>query len=230
MAPRYPNQQLRSVSLETFFSGRFAAPLAWPVVQEMVAAQMPRLFVPGDIPHQAPALRPYQLRSEDNTRSLALAINQVTYIAFEYPGFEEFEAEAVPLVQRVHELIGVTTCTRVAFRYENAIGVGRSEFGTLGLGEVLALDFPEWLGRDEFRELTLEWRRGWEHGEIYAKVFQEAEGGRDVLRLSIAADVRDTAELAKATKLAHVQAHDVFDKMITAKFRSFLEWKPGEAT
>lgn len=217
------------MSLETFFPGRFATTTAWPKVQELTADRLPHLFVPGDVAQQAPALRPYQLRNPEQTRSLALAINQATYVAFDYPGFDEFEAEAVPLLQQVHELIGVTSCTRVAFRYENAIDVGRSQDGTLGLGEVVSLEFPDWLGQNGFLQLGFEWRRTWERGELYGKVFQEAEDGRDVLRISIAADVRDTARLAEATKLAHVRARDIFDRMITAKFRAFLEWMPGEA-
>lgn len=226
MAPKFPNQQLRSVSLETFFPGRFATTTAWPTVQELLSDSLPNLYVPGDRPDQAPALRPYHLRNVEGTRSLALAINQATYVALEYPGFEAFVGEAVPLLERVHREVGVTKLTRVAYRYENAIGVSRSADGALGLANILKLDLPAWLGADGFRGLHLEWRRIWAHGEVYGSVLQEGEPGHDVLRISIAADVRDADRLAEAAALAHERAYDTFDGMITDTFRSFLEWKP----
>ena len=228
MSPKFPNQQLRSVSLETFFPGRFATATAWPVVQDLVAESLPNLYVPGDRPDQAPALRPYHLRNDEGTRSLALSINQATYIAREYPGYDAFVAEAVPLRERVHDAIGVTTLTRVVYRYENAIGVSRREDGALGLGSILKLGLPSWLGADDFRSLNLEWRRVWERGEVYGSVAQEGEPGHDLLRISIAADVRDTDRLAEAAALAHRRAYDTFDSMIADTFRSFLEWKPSE--
>ena len=233
MAARYPNQQLRSVSLETYFPGRFAATAAWGLVQERLSHRLPQLFVPGDTIGAPPALRPYQLRDDQGTRSLALALNQATYIALsDYPGFDDFIAEAVPVLEDVHATAGGTALSRVAYRYENAVSLGRGPDGTLALAEIIELDLPAWAGTNDLRSLNLELRRGWERGEVHVHLFDETEGGGSVLRLVIAADVRhsEAARLAHDAAAAHAQARGVFESMIAPTFRAFLEWTPSETT
>ena len=45
--PQYPNQQLRSVSLETFFPGRFSMLAGLERLQSRVGSELPNLFVPN---------------------------------------------------------------------------------------------------------------------------------------------------------------------------------------
>lgn len=233
--PRYPNQQLRSVSLETFFRGQFSVIAGWPRIQELVDAQLPNLFVPrtdGDALGDAAALRPYQLRNQAGTRSLALALNQASYIAFDYPGFSDFADEAVTILSRCYDSLGVGDLTRVVYRYENAIPMPRSEDGSLPIGALIQVSFPDWLGTADFTNLDLNWQRLWTHGRTFGHLFQESEpDGQVVLRISIASSVQPAgpvADLMRYAKLAHDEAVQTFDRMLTPSFRSWLEWKKPE--
>ncbi len=140
--PKYPNQQLRSVSIETFFRGRLDAAARMGDVQREVEARLPDLFVPHVRHGEAVALRPYQLRDEEGTRSLALSFNQATFVAFEYPGHEAFIAEGLEMLRVTLGLMGVEELTRIAYRYDNAFDLPRSEGGAVSLsvgGDVLSV-------------------------------------------------------------------------------------------
>lgn len=230
--PRYPNQQLRSVSLETFFRGRLDAPARMGDVQRAFEDSLPNLFVPNVQPGEALALRPYQLRdAPPETRSLALSFNQATFVAFEYPGYEEFRAEALDVLGKALELLGVEELTRVVYLYDNAIDIPVTKDGSLPLHLLLNLDFPDWLGSSGFAQLDLEWRRVWEHGFVMGKLFQEEQDGRVTLRMllrAVAEPAGAATNLPELVKATHARAFELFDSMITEHFKAFLSTSPGE--
>jgi len=230
--PRYPNQQLRSVSVETFFRGRLDAPARMGDVQRAFEARLPNLFVPNVQLGEALALRPYQLRDKSpETRSLARSFNQGSYVAFDYPGYEAFSGEAVEVLARALELLGVDDLTRVVYVYDNAIDLPVGEGGRLPLHLLLNLDFPDWLGQDDFAQLNLEWRRLWEPGFVMGKMFQEEHDGGLTLRMllrAVAEPGGDAKKLAEQVQATHARAFALFDSMITDRFKAFLSASPEQ--
>ncbi len=120
---RYPNQQLRAVSLEVFFRGRMATFSRFERVQERFKDELPDLFVPSAIPNEPSAMRPYHLRSADGQESLAIAVNQVALVSFDYPGHAKFLERVARTLPYVLKEFGVEDLARVLYRYENELAL-----------------------------------------------------------------------------------------------------------
>jgi len=227
--PKYPNQQLRSVSFETFFSGTLGAFGAMANVQQSLRGHLPDLYVPNVQPGEPAALRPFQLRDRNHTRSLALAVNQVTYIAFGYPGFEEFIGEAMPIVSQCLTAFGVTELTRVGFRYENELAIGRDPKGTLdALGRAFPNVTPQVFRGRSCRlmdsAVEVDWADAKVSGTEGFRVQVEGAPPSEVVRVHVYAstDGVAVADLSKAAGTTHLRAVGLFESLISEDFRKFL--------
>lgn len=230
---RYPNQQLRSVSLETFFRGRLDGLVRMGEVQAELDERFPNLLVPNLQPGEAWALRPSHLRNRESTRSVALAMNQATYVAFDYPGYEAFIAEAIEILPQALRTMRIDELTRAVYRYDNAIDMPRDDEGYLPLDQLLDLSLPGWMGAGPLRQLSMEWSRKWEGGTISGRVFHEDHEAHSTLRILIAASVEPAgavSNLESYASAAHEQAVGVFEAMITEPFREFLAMSTQEAS
>lgn len=223
--PKYPNQQLRSVSLETYFAGRFSALAGLRDVQDAFTADFPNLFVPNARDGQALDLSPYVLRSADDSKALGLAINQATFVSFAYPGFAAFVAEALPRLARTLELIGISTLNRVVYKYENAIGLSRDTDGVLPVGQIFNFPLPDGGQLDTLREVNFIWRRTWNRGQFVGHLFVEKKENQETLVAVLAAFVDPAGaavDLRQFAQAAHDEAQAVFERMITDTFRELI--------
>lgn len=226
--PKYPNQQLRSVAVEAYFPGQLKALARFGDIQDAFADRFPLLFVPNMQPGDALALRPFQLRDEDQSRSLALALNQVAFIAFQYPGFEAFHREVVSIVPKALQTIDVRTLNRVVYRYENEIGLSREDDGSLPLARLFPGVLPTSPDFSPPTSLDSRFERAFESGPyggrcgFHARI--ERTDGAEVLRVAIHATVEgcDLAAFDAAVKTSHQVAHELFEKLISDEFRRFL--------
>lgn len=231
--PRYPKQQLRSVSLETFFPGRFSALAGLDRVQDRIRGDLPNLFVPNVEAGQAIAIRPYQFRDDRQIESLAIAINQATYISFHYPGYEAFAPRALGVLGVFYEECGIESLDRVVYRYENEISFARDR-NRIPLDRILKLPLPGWCRwEDGLRDVSLGWTRDTGRG---AFTFSLAVGPSDalrgeVLKITISSMVRpagDVDRLADFANATHEEAASCFDEMITDDFRTVLSGQEEE--
>lgn len=238
--PKYPNQQLRSVSIETYFPGRLRALAALAEVQDAVGDSLTNLYVPHVQGGEAVALRPYQLRDDGQRRSLALSVNQATFISFQYPGFDAFCSEAVPILSRVLGIVRPPHLNRVVFRYENEVGVSRMPDGIAPVARI----FPGVLAPlcagtgpngacttlDSAQEAR--WRDGQEQGVRGFHARLEENHGSDVLRVSVYSAVetekRSLGDLMRCVEAAHTTAAAVFEQIISEDFRAFISAEPTE--
>jgi len=226
--PKYPNQQLRSVAVEVYFPGKLKALARFGEIQDAFADRLPLLFVPNMQPGDALALRPFQLRDVRQTRSLALALNQVSFIAFEYPGFQEFQKEVAAIVPNALRALDVQTANRVVYRYENEIGLSREDDGSLPLGRIFPGVLPVASGFSSPMSLDTRFERAFVFGShqgtcgYHARI--ERTDGVEVLRVGIHAAVEECELTAfdVAMKASHHVAHDLFEKLISEEFRRFL--------
>lgn len=233
--PRYPNQQLMAVGLETFFRGRFSAQVNLPLVQKEFAERLPDLYVPNAKPGQAIALQPSQLCDEEQSRTLAIATNQASYVCKSaYPGFAAFSVEAIATLTKTLELLEIPVLQRVGYRYENEIGISRDEDELLPIDRVLSVKgLPDWCGGGRCNEVDLQFRRPWEGGSTGVRIAVENEkrDGREVLRITIVAicdPAGGVAQLRRFADAAHQEAYATFEGMITDDFREFLQQERGE--
>lgn len=230
--PRYPNQQLQSVSLETYFPGRLRVLSALGEVQDAVEAEFPNLFVPNVQPGEAVALRPFQLRDAVQKKSLAIAVNQATFVSFDYPGYEAFAAEGVRLLAVALGAIGPRQLNRVVFRYENVIGMSRHDDGTLPAEAIFPGIVPSVFGGQPGARPAKTINSAYEH-PCSAAQFKGVRGfharaedveGVTAFKLTVFGAVENcaTGALAEATAAAHEIGFTLFEQLISEPFRTFI--------
>ena len=231
--PKYPNQQLRSVSIETYFPGRLRALSALGDVQDAVEDALPNLFVPNIQPGESVALRPYQLRDEEQKRSLAVSVNQVTYVSFDYPGFDAFSAEALPLVGAVLSAIKPKKLNRVVYRYENEVGIARESGGALPVDRIFPGILPRVFSNDgeigPCRSLDIGAEHHWKDGDAEGvrgfHAWLDESSGTPSLRVAVLGVVENcdgVTDLPRATKAAHRVSVGLFESLISDEYRRFI--------
>ncbi len=237
--PKYPNQQLRSVSLETYFPGELRALAAFGDIQEALRESLPNLFVPNVQPGEAVALRPFQLRDAEQTKSLALALNQATFVAFAYPGYEAFSAEAVRTVGQALAWLKPAKLNRVVYRYENELGLARDAEGALGIERIFPAIVPKVFAEGELVGTTKTINSATEHawranGFAGVRGFHaraEDIGTSLVFKITVFGAVEGCAiaDLEKATAAAHEVGVGLFEALISPAFRDFISASSKES-
>ncbi len=231
-SPKYPNQQLKSVSLETYFPGRLGLFSALGQIQAQVEERLPNLFVPNVKEGEASALRPFQMRDSAGHRSLAVAVNQASFLSFKYPGYEAFAAEAVPVLQGALGVLEKPRLNRVVYRYENELGLSREDSGI----EMAAAAFPgiavPVLANGALSGPLLRVNATYEHAwqrdglggsrGFHARV--EEAPGMPVFRVTVFASVEDCNcdVLRVAADAAHAVSVELFEALISESFRKFI--------
>lgn len=230
--PKYPNQQLRSVSLETYFPGELRAFAVFGEIQEALRTVLPHLFVPNVQSGEAVALRPFQLRDAEQMNSLALAVNQATFVSFAYPGYELFSGQAIPIVAHALNLLKLTKLNRVVYRYENEIGIARDAEAVLGIERIVPEIFPRifvdgaFAGPAKAINLTSEhaWQAdGWKGAQgFHART--EDVGASLIFKLTVfgAVDGCSVSDLEQAAATAHRVGVGLFEALISPAFREFI--------
>lgn len=227
-SPKYPNQQLRSVNLEAHFPGELGVYGALGEVQAAVRGELPNVFVPNLQAGEAVALRPFQMRDVKQRRSLAVALNQVTYTAFSYPGYEVFSAEALPIISATLGSIRPEKLTRVTYRYENEVGIARDADGWLQLDPTFPGIVPKIFSGAPVRTINSVAEHRWQESELqgargfHARV--EEDRGVSVLKLTVFASVEPvgTTALKDAADAAHRVSNELFETIISQEFREFI--------
>jgi len=226
--PRYPNQQLRSVSLETYFPGRLGAYAVLGRVQDAVQSTLPNLFVPNFQLGEAAALRPFQMRDAEQKRSLAVAVNQATYVTFDYPGYETFIQEAISMISAALDHVKPTTLNKVVYRYENEVGMARDEAKLLAVDLTFPGVVPRVFAGGQTRAINATYEHGWSgavlHGAHGFHARTEDQGGATIFKVTVFGSVEGckVADLKTAADEAHRVGFEVFESLISDGFRSFI--------
>jgi uncharacterized protein (TIGR04255 family) len=230
--PKYPNQQLRSVSLETHFPGELRALSAFGEVQDAVRSSLPNLFVPNVQAGEAPALRPFQLRNADQSRSLALAVNQATYVSFSYPGYESFAMEAVLAVSAALRAIKPPQLNRVVYRYENELLLAEGGDGSLGVERIFPAIVPKVFAEGALagpaKALNASFEHAWQADGLKGvrgfSARADGAGAATVFRITVFGAVEGcgVADLERATAAAHRAGIELFEALISPSFRDFI--------
>ena len=232
--PKYPNQQLRSVSLETYFPGRLGAYAVFGEIQAKVEETLPSLFVPNFQSGQPSALRPFQMRDEAQSRSLAVAVNQVSFITFEYPGYVAFMEEALPVVSAALDCIRPSTLNRVIYRYENELGMSWDQASGLAVDLTFPGIVPPSFKETPCRAVNAAYEHGWAHGKFHGTrgfhARSDEEGGNTVFKVAVFAGIEgcEVRDLAEAAAEAHGVGVELFEALISPKFRQFISSDRGD--
>lgn len=229
--PRYPNQQLEAVSLETYFPGRFSMFSRMSDIQDALVSELPHLYVPSLRDGEAFALRPYELRSADDLTSLAVAINQLSFVSRSYPGYEEFVDTAIKVLKHPLAEMGVSDISRVIYKYQNKIGVLRKDDGTLPLGEIFGEAFGSIFGSSAATQIETSWTHRTDDGLLSVALAADPDSPFSSLRLVIAGIIQPAgpvSALASYAAMAHERASKYFESIISEEFRQTLAGGPRD--
>jgi uncharacterized protein (TIGR04255 family) len=232
--PKYPNQQLRSVSLETYFPGQLGTYAALGEIQAQVEKTLPNLFVPNFQPGEPAALRAFQMRDEAQTRSLAVAVNQVSFITFAYPGYDTFMEEALPVVSAALGCIKPSTVNRVIYRYENELGMNRDQAKGLAVDLTFPGIVPPVFTGTPCRAVNAAYEHGWGtsvlHGARGFHARTEEDRGATVFKVAVFGSVEscEVGALEQAAAEAHRVGIELFEALISPGFRKFISSDGGE--
>lgn len=225
--PKYPNQQLRQVSLEAFFPGQLGALGGFGRVQDLFKQRLPHLFVPNINSGDPAALRPFLLADDGRQSTLSLAVNQVAFSRRRYPGYAAFKADAIPTISAVLRELAPDKLTRVVYRYENEVGVP-SDQGVFFVDQFFPGILPAILS-ERTRVVNSNVESSWSDdvsagSEGFQAQLEESPFGFPVLKINIFATVENItiAELESAADRAHERAFTLFEKAISTSFKSFI--------
>ncbi|HPA51044.1 MAG TPA: TIGR04255 family protein [Thermoanaerobaculia bacterium] len=116
---RLANAPLVEVVFEIRFPGNFAVYAGLDRFQRALGPEFPSLFVPKAAAGEPLALKPFQWKSEDGSRSVNVALNVFSYMSRRYGVFEEFKTEFRRLSSMFFEIHRPDSLTRLGLRYVN---------------------------------------------------------------------------------------------------------------
>lgn len=221
MAPKYPNQQLRSVSLEVFFPGQLSAFDAFAQLQRKFHNELPNLFVPNVQAGEAPALRPFQLRDASGGTSLALAVNQVTYIRYEnYDGFDSFKSEALSFIEEALTTLSPPQINVVNYRYHNEVALSGAAPHDIGLF------FPNILPQVAPGKIDIPFSLSskWPHADGLQSLAVDIAGSPALASLAIVGSHSPSqpTALSESIDKAHAYAVSLFEGIISDEYRQLI--------
>jgi len=222
----YPGAPLQAVAMEVYFRGLLDALPRLAAWQRAHAASYEQLVVPVD-EEAANPLRPVILISTQEKRGVAVAVNQLTTIAYDYAGgYQAFAAWGVPCLLEGLQLLEVHQATRMAFRYENVVSLPSGQLEIEQFFRIL-LPRPEPVGGNT-GSLALAWRYPWAKGEVAVDLAiapHPDDSKARALLLTIVADRQRAlavGELEKGIDEVHRLARWTFERLITDEFRERL--------
>lgn len=229
--PKYPNQQLRSVTLEAYFRGKFSILCALPAIQDRFGVEYPNLFVPNAEDGAPTTLKPYRLMSEGGADAIGVALNQVQYHSRQYPGHAEFIQAGCSRIRACLALGEITELSRVVYRYDNLIGLIADERGLLPLDRVIDFGSAVMPTGAKYAGFHSTWSYMLDGVAVSVEARVEAsEGGGPALALAIAAAISgpfSVDQIEDATSAVHSPALAQFEAMITDEFRSIIQSAEG---
>jgi uncharacterized protein (TIGR04255 family) len=142
MSEVFPNAPLREAVFQVRFTGELAVEVARAQIQTRLRADLPKLYVPQSAPGVALALQPVQLRSQDESEMIGLAINSFSYHSKTYKGYSKFEERFRRFWAVFTEYVHPSRLTRVGLRYVNHIPILRqSETAPIPVSDYLNVAF-----------------------------------------------------------------------------------------
>ncbi|MBM3300298.1 MAG: TIGR04255 family protein [Deltaproteobacteria bacterium] len=176
----------------------------------------------------APALEPFRFEREDKSAGVMVSLNRFGYFSRAYPGFEEFSAECLRVMELLASIVPIQRLNRIGLRHVNLIPFLRED-GLLPFdyffqsgGKILEL-LP---GKLENISLAFAMPAG--EGKITTRLESIARTDRSREAFLLDFDYAKEgglvfAELPGYLNEAHDQSAALFHKLITPSYRDYIK-------
>ena len=158
-----PLQHLENAPLvETIFELRFPGEprvlTSLDAYYEEVREAFPQVFVPNAQPGLAPALQPWEFKSQTGLRWIAISVNAFAFHVRDYVDYKDFKNQVLRLADSFCRQYRITGLTRVGTRYLNQILILRPPDKPIPLSNYLNMGFcvPEVIDASALEDIHLQ--------------------------------------------------------------------------
>ena len=225
-----PNAPLVEAILEIRFPAEPAVFSRMDEYYDRIRDEYPQVFVPNPNPTVAQALLPWQFKSPNAQRFVAISINSFSFHVLDYKDYRDFSSSALPLAGTFCDLCHIRELKRIGTRYVNCIIVLRAEDGTIPIRRFLnfGFDLPEIVPRNELEDIHVQFASRMGNGRLLTIIHHERESEDQPERLvfdldfSLDKDVH-TDSLDKHMNAAHECIEDVFREFVSDSYMRFMK-------
>lgn len=222
----YPNSPLAEVVFELRFPGAPAIECRRDEYFATIRGDFPTVWVPNAEVGKAPALQPYQFKSEDDAETIMTAINRFAYSTKRYGGFVKFKPRALELARSFCEQFGIAKLNRIGLRYINIVPFVR-DAGRVPWPQYFTIRMN--LPADAYDFLTnasLAYQAKRDGGTITTRIACVRSDASDEAFL-LDFDFAKTEDITAATLSAEIQeAHDhtkrVFEEIVSQEYKAVM--------
>ena len=223
----YPNAPLIKVVCEVQFNGNLEIEAKKYIFQQTIQEQYTKLFVPKiEGMDQAVALEPFSFENADRSSGILLSINKFAYFEREYTGHENFIKEFLRLFEILKKIVDIQKINRVGWRYINLIPFTRSN-ENIPIQDFLnvSVNIPK-VNMDAINNFSVVLVSNAGSGQITTKLEPVISNERSeaiLLDFDFAEIENINSENIKdKIDRAHDYTRDLFESMITERYRQYL--------
>lgn len=137
----YKNAPLFEAIFEIRFPPELSIECQRDQYYEKIREEYPKIFVPKILSAQAPSLRSYQFKTENEKKLIRFCINSFSYHmykeAYNENGFQGFSKECLKWMNSFCELYKISTLKRTGLRYINHIPIIREADNTIPINRYI---------------------------------------------------------------------------------------------
>lgn len=224
----YPNSPLMEVVCEVRFDGNLEIVAQLHKFQKKINEKYSNLLVPKVSLGSAISLEPYRFESKDGNSGVNISLNKFSYYEKKYSGHVKFIKEFNRLISILNGIVRLKDLNRVGWRYINLIPFSRLE-ENIPLNDYLnvSVHIPT-INTEMVNNISLVLMSAAEGGQITTKIESVISNSGSDEALVLDFDYSATNDLkyenlATIIDSAHRHTRNLFEEIITEKYRQYLK-------
>jgi len=171
------NSPLVQATLEITFPGEPAVLTRIDEYYQSIREEYSALWVPNAQIGVAPALQPWEFKSQSGKRSVGISVNTFSFRVEDYVDYLSFRQSALPLAQRFCDQFGIQKMNRLAARYVNNIALLRLPDQPLHLENYLTvgIDVPPIIDRSALEDIHLQFSIRQDDSQVVVNLHHQAQ-------------------------------------------------------
>ena len=223
----YPNAPLAEAVFEIQFPGEPVIECRRDAFYEKIRSDFPKVLVPKIGANNAPALIPYHFVSDDESRSILLAINKLAVSLKKYRGFVIFKKEIEKVISVFQKCYSIKKINRTGLRYINIIPFTR-ENDLVPIEQFLNINLtlPESLPK-KYKNINVMFSSVLDEGTITTKIecLKSIDDNKEALLLDFDFAKQGDLILSNLSSYlneSHKKTKQFFEDLITEEYRQYL--------
>lgn len=224
----YPNSPLKEIIYELKFNGNLSIECKKDSFYKKIKNIFPKILVPKFEAGIAPALQPMKFTTENENCGVLLAINLFSFYSRDYSGFPRFKEDYAGVIKIFRETFDVGELNRIGLLYTNIIPyVDDTDKVPINKFFDINININENLPLDNYA-LDLALTKKMEVANLNLKLRSVINPQTKEKAIGLDLDYYkdkdlDISNAEKYLVESRDYIHDLFESLITKKYRQFLE-------